>query len=259
MQFDAVRGKPGGDSVDSPYISERAKLVICWIPKNSCTKFKQLIIRLESVIDDWQNISNVHRNNADLRANRHPVGKLEEIYMNDSWKRLAILRDPMERFVSGYLDKVVRGCWFKGSNNDRCFQASIDDFVHFLRSDIWIDNDHFASQWRYCGFEHFPWFYNELILYHENSISASSLESLSSHVNSSMLLSGWKGGAMFSSRIGHETSETEIKSKLLTSLCTDINAMALLGARLQFDYDFFQFPPSTLCLNRKHDKHALVA
>ena len=248
MEF-KVRGRSGGDSANSPYISEKSKLVICWIPKNSCTKFKQLIIRLKNHHgSSWQNMSNVHLNNADLRVNRYPASILNEISSNDSWKRLAVVRDPIERFVSGYLDKVVRGCWFKDSNNNRCFQASIDDFLYFLRSDVWIDNDHFASQWRFCGFDHYPWFWNEFLLYHEKSISSSSMKSLSTHVNQSTLLSGWTDGAMFSSRIGHETSGSDIKTNLLAALCKDAEAIRLLHSRLQSDYVFFQFPMSTLCL-----------
>lgn len=219
--------------------------MICWIPKNTCTKFKQLVLRLEGS-PDWENNSRIHSSNVDLRSNLQPNSLLNEIVASSSWKRLAILRDPLERFVSGYLDKVVQGCWFRDTIG-RCYKANLQDFGQFLESDVWIDNDHFASQWRFCGFEEFPWIWNEVLLYHELSIREAAVEVLGTHVDTSILLSGWKGGEMFATRIGHETSGTNIKKRFLDEICSSTSIQSRLTTRLQSDYTFFHFPSSTLC------------
>jgi len=151
----------------------------------------------------------------------------------------------MERFVSGYLDKVVKGCWFHETIG-RCYNANADDFVHFLGSDTWIDNDHFAFQWRFCGFEVFPWIWNEVLLYHELSIREAAIEVLRTHVDPDILFSGWTGGEMFATRVGHETSGA-IKERFLVEICSNRSIIRRLSTRLQSDYTFFHFPNSTLC------------
>lgn len=233
--------------VDAPYISDDVKLMLCWIPKNSCTKFKQLMLRLQGHGDDWKRITNVHASNPSMRANRYPSWMLNALSTDSMWKRLAILRDPMERFVSGYMDKVVNECWFKPANNGICFNASIKDFSRFLLSDVWMDNDHFAFQWRFCGFDKYPWIWTDIILYNEQSIAKSASEVLRSHVNNSILSSGWENGAMFSSRIGHETSGSKVKAQLVRELCHDEALFRQFMDKLQTDYVFFNFPASSLC------------
>ena len=233
--------------VDSPYISSNAKVMLCWIPKNSCTKFKQLMLRLQGHGDEWKRITNVHASNPSLRANRYPSWMLNALSIDSTWKRLAIVRDPMGRFISGYMDKVVNECWFKPANNGVCFDASLKDFSQFLLSDIWMDNDHFAFQWRFCGFDKYPWIWTDIILYHEQSILKSSSAVLKYHVDEEILSTGWENGGMFSSRIGHETSGSQVKAQLVQELCRNETLFRQFQAKLQPDYLFFSFPRSLLC------------
>jgi len=240
---------PKPDETLSPYMSESNKLLLCWIPKNSCTKFKQLLARLNG-ISEWNNTITAHSSKFDIRANKQPRSKLGQIIRDESWKRVAILRDPMERFVSGYLDKAVGQCWFKDSRKDRgcgCFNATLGDFSEFLESDVWIDNGHFALQWRFCGFDTYPWIWNEIIFYNERSVEDATLKSLSTHVDQNFLTSGWRGGRMFAAHLGHETSGTVTRAKFLEKLCRDNYSRKRLYTRLRSDYDFFKFPQSSIC------------
>lgn len=85
---------------------------MCFIPKNGCTVYKKIFRRLKGY-KDWNNERVVHKIKTNgiyipIQGNRKESQKCtrhqEKI---DSYeKSLVILRNPYERLVSGYLDKM---------------------------------------------------------------------------------------------------------------------------------------------------------
>lgn len=106
----------------SPIVLRKFKLIFWSIPKNSCEEFKRLFRRMEG-FKDWK----IRYNNPRGYAHAGPASTLPHdpsqngltyLYdldaveataiLNDkTWTKAFFWRDPMERFVSAYLDKIV--------------------------------------------------------------------------------------------------------------------------------------------------------
>eukprot|EP00798_Chlamydomonas_sp_ICE-L_P005751 gene5751-6045_t len=160
-------------------------------PQNSCSKLARLFARLEGK-NYWNGADEVHlkytwfmrakylkTTNKEVSGWFHndsikrvillqdPMERFMSAYLdrivtgwfyNDSIKRVILLRDPMERFMSAYLDRVVRKK-FQGSRlsnhmwmKGKDFGASIEDVHKFLDIETdWKTNDHLGQQVEWCG------------------------------------------------------------------------------------------------------------
>ena len=123
-----------------PYVVERYKLVFFHIPKNSNTAWKFVLRRLTGLDDDDHVVANTTTidattfinttttNNTARNSNRLGIHCIHNPKMNGlkrlgdftiqeathmmsspDWTRAVFLRDPMERFISAYLDRVMKG------------------------------------------------------------------------------------------------------------------------------------------------------
>lgn len=100
----------------SPMIDVEHKLIFCEIPKVACTEFKRLFRRLRGAASqevsqhvegpadefDW-----VHdpKTNGIPRLSALPAPDVRRIMSDPSWTKALFIRDPLERLLSGYLDK----------------------------------------------------------------------------------------------------------------------------------------------------------
>jgi Sulfotransferase family len=111
QQGDSIYVLPEWDA--APIVLEQYKLVFFTIPKVGCTAWKQLFRRMMGY-RDWKN-ENVH----DMQPWNPESNGLKYLYHYDrvtastmmtspEWTRAIIVRDPKERFLSAYLDKIVR-------------------------------------------------------------------------------------------------------------------------------------------------------
>ncbi|MEN0006381.1 MAG: sulfotransferase family protein [Bacteroidota bacterium] len=90
------------------FISKPHRFIFFTIPKVACTDWIRLFVRLQGK-KDWK--SDPH-----FRAGKPLLSKLEgaaiETYLKDkNWTKAVFLRDPAERLLSAYLDKVNKGTY----------------------------------------------------------------------------------------------------------------------------------------------------
>lgn len=90
------------------FINEKLKAVYCGIPKNACTLFKTAWVKNSEEEDSFKRSGqNVHvylnRRSRSLSANY-----LLECLSSKEYFKFVILRNPFDRIVSGYLDKIAK-------------------------------------------------------------------------------------------------------------------------------------------------------
>lgn len=108
----------------SPIVIRRFKLIFFTTPKNSCEEFKKLFRRMEG-FEDWKTSWNMP---PDLYFPDQPPTKLPHdpsingltylyhltldeastIINDKAWTKAIFVRDPLVRFLSAYIDKIVR-------------------------------------------------------------------------------------------------------------------------------------------------------
>ncbi|XP_076824633.1 uncharacterized protein LOC143470401 [Clavelina lepadiformis] len=88
------------------FFSENYRLMYCEIPKSGCTNWKKIILVLNGVINNTDDITQakVHVAKLDTVGFRPPPWK-QKIYENST--KLLVVREPFERMVSAYMDKVL--------------------------------------------------------------------------------------------------------------------------------------------------------
>ena len=89
-------------------INERLKTVYCAIPKNACTLFKTMMVEHSednaAFVASGQNVHPFLVKKAQQMSSRHLLNCLT----SDKYFKFTVLRNPLSRIVSGYLDKFVK-------------------------------------------------------------------------------------------------------------------------------------------------------
>lgn len=94
---------------NAPIVIESHKLIFFTIPKVACTEFKKLFRRMEGYAD-WQIENNEiphspYANGLNYLYHYKP-SEADFILTNPSWTRAIFVREPKERLLSAYLDKI---------------------------------------------------------------------------------------------------------------------------------------------------------
>jgi hypothetical protein len=136
---DIIMGKASWDS--SPIVVKKFNLVLFTIPKVACTVVKQLARRMQG-FPDWARGDdkiphNPHFNGLTLL--RHlPLSEATNIMTNTSWIRAIFMREPKERILSAYLDKVKRTRYIAKRchlpSQDHKYPTSFTDFLDVIRT-----------------------------------------------------------------------------------------------------------------------------
>ena len=88
----------------SPVVVDKFKLIFFDIPKNSCTAWKTLFRRMVGFNDT----SVVHSRDNGLKILSHySLQQATDMFNSPDWTRAIFLRDPIERFLSAYLNKIA--------------------------------------------------------------------------------------------------------------------------------------------------------
>ena len=101
-----------------PIIIEEYRLVFFTIPKVGCTVFKQLFRRMMGY-SDWHvqrepYVPHDPGSNGLKYLHHYPVQKANHFLTSPEWTRAIFIRDPKERILSAYLDKVIKDTALKG-------------------------------------------------------------------------------------------------------------------------------------------------
>jgi len=142
--------------------SESQKLLFCMIPKNACTEFLSLVMRLDGFPVQHWNPTAYKRQQLDVhydtsreslffkRSERSHLQSILRAEVGKSpWVRAVVLRDPAERLLSAYYSKVARGYY----GNLYPKNLSLGDFVSRLEEEGLNEqtDPHFRPQSYLCG------------------------------------------------------------------------------------------------------------
>lgn len=98
--------RPGWIWDASPIVIESHKLIFFTVPKVGCTVFKQLFRRM----DGYQNWKTKYphdpRTNGLTYMNKYSIKESTRMMNSNEWTKAIFVRDPKEKFLSAYLDKV---------------------------------------------------------------------------------------------------------------------------------------------------------
>ncbi|HIK31552.1 MAG TPA: sulfotransferase family protein [Oscillatoriales cyanobacterium M59_W2019_021] len=87
------------------FVNHNHKFIYCSIPKNACTLFKRFTLEY-SGDTEFQNHKDIHYY---IAKHKTPIAMTDMSLLNNpEYYKFTILRDPLERLVSAYLDKFVR-------------------------------------------------------------------------------------------------------------------------------------------------------
>lgn len=113
-------------------VDREHQLVFFTIPKVACTEWIKLFVRMQGA-DDWGHHPHVRPDRPFL--SRLPLSDVEQILNDDRWFTAVFFRDPVERMLSAYLDKLV----FRQSYQIELFgdrrDVTIDEFLEFVLDD----------------------------------------------------------------------------------------------------------------------------
>lgn len=97
---------------NSPIVVEEFKLLFFTVPKVSCTLWKQLFRRIKGFVD-WksQDYTKYLPHNPEFNGltylNQLNTTYATQIFQDPTWTKAIFVRDPKQRFLSAFLDKVV--------------------------------------------------------------------------------------------------------------------------------------------------------
>ena len=155
----------------SPIVIEEYKLIFFTTAKNACTIWLQLLRRMMH-IKEWNEVDNSAKLlpwNPEYNGLKYlydyNISYANEIIQHPKWTRAIFVRDPKERLVSAYIDKVLRNekyvlnkcCPTTGS----CVEPSKRNITTFLHEVAYFcDNPHWRpqylqmtpQQWSYINF-----------------------------------------------------------------------------------------------------------
>jgi hypothetical protein len=155
----------------SPVVIEEYKLIFFSTPKIGCTVWLQLLRRMMH-FSDWNTIGTEYDKllpwdpeiNGLKYLNDYNLTYVNDIMTNPKWVRAIFIRDPKERFVSAYVDKVLRNenylekkcCPTTGD----CVEPSRRSIANFAKVAKQCNNSHWKpqtsqmsnQQWSYINF-----------------------------------------------------------------------------------------------------------
>jgi len=149
----------------SPVVLEEYKLIFFTIPKVACTVWKQLFRRMMGN-KNWTLPAHNPKTNGLRYLHHYSLERATEFMTSPEYTRAIFVRDPKERFVSAFLDKVLNnGAFIQRKCCDEreksCYANASASLGGFLRlAKVCDENDHWGAQsermedkyWSYIDF-----------------------------------------------------------------------------------------------------------
>ena len=116
----------------------------------------------------------------------------QRLLNNETWTTFVVLRDPLERLVSGFADKCMKDGWCEGNKTTdfRVFANRIVDKIE--QGNVKDIGDHFAPQYTFCALEEYFEFYDNVIYFDKESIAEQTL-SMMKDVGIEQMFFNWNG------------------------------------------------------------------
>ena len=158
------------------------KLLYCYIPKNSCTIFKHLFLLTNAKDDDVVVNDKIH-SQAHKYEPKNRTFVADKLLLDEEWKSMVVLRDPLERLVSAYNNKCLKNAtpWWCGGDKMKISNPSFRQVADYLISEIDAGNvakinDHYRPQYTFCGLEKYMDYFDFIIYYDKATIASETLK-----------------------------------------------------------------------------------
>lgn len=94
-----------------PIYSERLKIAYFPVPKIGSSTMRSVLYAINNDLDVTRvdSYPKASQTTADIRARAFEESKAEVLARDGSYQTMAIVRDPVRRFVSGYINKILSG------------------------------------------------------------------------------------------------------------------------------------------------------
>jgi hypothetical protein len=177
----------------SPLMVTKYSWLFCPIPKNACSQWRMLSARLHEfprwrdarVAVHLMNDRTIHESFARKIASQQNAILIDSISPNRTWTWSVVVRDPLARLLSAWLDK-----W-----QDFRLPVPFSAFVHAIaRGEIGY-NEHWRLQSDFCGLRVVP--YHHIIRFENMTAGAYELFRDLNIQNDSVLHTGWGEGRSF--------------------------------------------------------------
>eukprot|EP00055_Hartaetosiga_balthica_P008895 m.34291 g.34291 ORF g.34291 m.34291 type:complete len:316 (+) comp6517_c0_seq1:54-1001(+) len=189
----------------SPIVDEEHKIVLCTIPKASCTAWRVLLRRLRG-LEDWETMNGriVHQYGGKTSGltylSDYSEEEAERIMNDPTYFKGSIVRNPITRILSAWKDK------FEPGRVDRWGDISWPNFAMDTDGTC-NNNEHWAPQSCFCGMRR--WKY-DMIVHMEDGMPDLLEEMVKrGHLDKEFAYSGWgkSGDEAFLdvNRVGHKT------------------------------------------------------
>lgn len=220
----------------------------------SCTKLKQLFSRIAGE-PGWADSDNIHVTSRSRKAPQLGAYALNALLADPRSVRAVLLREPVERFISAYTDKIVRmRCVDTQVFPPNCSYAlSPDGVARFMRDyPWWARYDHMAPQVNFCGFKSAgvdaTRVWNRIGLYDPSTI-ANVTSGLFDGRLDAVMRHGWGGAperGMWSGKTGH-ARDSPTASQFVRELCANRTVLEEVKRAYNEDYYYFKLPAPDLC------------
>lgn len=124
-------------------INREHRFVFFSVPKVACTQWIQLMMRIGGA-EDWQDDPHGREDRPFLSA--LSPAECTDIINDPTWTKAVFLRDPVERFLSAYLDKIVRVPGARRYYFDTEGEVPLEQFISFA-----LEPDRHSSPHRGLG------------------------------------------------------------------------------------------------------------
>jgi len=185
--LNSIKNYKVGSFGNNYIVDARHKLLYCYIPKNACTKFKQLFyatsneIKTSDYIPETPSGEALHLEMINIRYQQGRYWLAKKLIHDDSWKTMVVVRDPLERLVSGFMDKCIKDGrhWCEGDTlNETQFDVFAQRIITKFKNGQEI-NDHFRPQHSYCGLDIiYPKYVDYTIYYDKKTVGDETLKYL---------------------------------------------------------------------------------
>lgn len=224
--------------------------VFCTIPKNGCSLWKQAFLRALGS-DHWNTTNKTLVHNPEL-SGLDLVGYTAEHEINTSdigalmgpgstSLKAAIVRDPITRFLSSYLDRCV-----DFNEWQRCLTlepASFEEVISAFeaKGDV-IADIHFRNQTEFCGLQFTNYTHYDMIEYYEDFVASSRKVLKASGLWKTVGASGWgvDGTAAFG-EVPQEMSNHVSEHSTADRVCEYYTKSLLDRVTALYKPDFAQF------------------
>lgn len=259
---------------DVPYLDTVDKLLFCWIPKNACTQIKALFCRRFANFTETQ----ISPETADFLNTvcHYEIQKYvnqASIWSDPTWQKWALLRDPLDRFLSGWTEKCFLnilsrpisresqrkalyytehcyGC----KKNLTCFLEENWKYIRYmsrfgigypLAPEAFVSVDHFFPQFWFCGFHNHFSDYSKFIVHEKSAKFRRTFRNLLLHIGwpKELITSGWgpNGNQPFLEQMTGHTAPSNRKNFYLTQMKRSPELSVLFLKTYWVDYHLLNF------------------